>query len=193
MLSVLFLFYVSVSSALDLSLGVPSYGGNGCPAGSASIALSPDNTSLSILFDSYMAEAGSNGKMLDRKSCNVAIPVHVPQGFSISIFKFDYRGFVNIPEGGQGSLNAEYFFAGQRGPMFRKYFGSGYSDNYMFTNRLLATAVIWSPCGKDVILRSNSNMLVRSNSDYEDTMGTVDSIDVDSGIIYYLTWRACTY
>ena len=32
----------------DIALGVPGYGGNGCPAGSASVTLSPDAKSLSI-------------------------------------------------------------------------------------------------------------------------------------------------
>jgi hypothetical protein len=119
------LFFLSLlmisSTALaqpSLSLGQPSYGGTGCPAGSASVAINPDKTSLSILFDEYLSEAGFNGKQMDRKSCNIAIPVHVPQGFSVSVFKTDYRGFASVPHGGYGNLNVEYFFAGQQGPRF---------------------------------------------------------------------------
>src|SRR5262249_52788568 len=61
----------------DIYLGIPSYGGTGCPAGTASVTLSPDAKALSILFDTYVAEVGgTSGKTLDRKSCNVAVPVH---------------------------------------------------------------------------------------------------------------------
>ena len=48
------LLSLSVASAFaqnDIALGTPGYGGNGCPAGSASVTLSPDAKSLSIIFD----------------------------------------------------------------------------------------------------------------------------------------------
>ncbi|HZY67241.1 MAG TPA: DUF4360 domain-containing protein, partial [Devosia sp.] len=87
------------SYADDIALGEPGYGGTGCPDGSASVTLSPDAKSLSILFDEYYVEAGgSTNKSLDRKSCNIAIPVHVPQGLSVSILNIDYRGYNSLPQ-----------------------------------------------------------------------------------------------
>lgn len=69
-----------------ITLGEPGYGGTGCPSGSVSATLSPDATSLSLLFDKYqVAVGGTTGESFDRKSCNIAIPVRVPQGFSVSI------------------------------------------------------------------------------------------------------------
>ena len=180
------------SMADDVRLGTPSYGGTGCPGGSASAVLSPDHQSLSILFDSYVVEAGGNsGKTTDRKSCNVAIPVHVPQGLSLSIFKVDYRGFNNLPYGAYSQFNVEYFFAGERGPSYTKTFYGSLSSNYTLTNTLAARAVIWSLCGKEVILRSNSNMLVKTNAQRAEASSTVDSIDIDAGLKYHLQWRRC--
>ncbi|MBF0297129.1 MAG: DUF4360 domain-containing protein [Oligoflexia bacterium] len=176
----------------DISLGTPGYAGNGCPAGSASITLSPDRKSLSILFDQYVANAGgSTGKSLDRKTCNLAVPVHVPQGYSISVFKVDYRGYVNVPVGGNGNFNVEYFFAGVRGPRAVKTFQGGYDSEYTLSNDLIGRALVWSPCGQDVNLRVNSAMLVKSNSAFEDAMATVDSIDIKAGMIYHIQWREC--
>jgi type 1 fimbria pilin len=65
----------------------PATAGNGCPSNSTSHAITPDGTTLSILFDKYIAEPGN-------KSCNIAIPVHVPNGFQVSTLKADFRGFV---------------------------------------------------------------------------------------------------
>ncbi len=173
-------------------LGTPSYGGTGCPAGTASAALSPDATSLSILFDQYVVQAGGpGGQSLDRKACNIAIPVHVPQGFSVSVFKIDYRGFNNLPAGTYSQFGVEYFFAGARGPGYTKHFAGPLSDNYLLTNTLAASAVTWSPCGQDVILRTNSNMFVHTNSAMEQAMATVDSLDVGSGLIYHFQWQRC--
>src|SRR3954468_8775829 len=83
-----------------ITLGQPIMGGTGCPAGSASAVLSPDGKSLSILFDQYTVQAGgTTGQQFDRKACSVAIPVHVPQGYAVSILQIDYRGFNALPVG----------------------------------------------------------------------------------------------
>ncbi len=175
----------------DIALGVPGYGGNGCPAGSASVTLSPDAKSLSIIFDQFIAEAGPNvGKRLDRKACNIAIPVHVPSGYSISIIAVDYRGFVSLPRNATAKLSAEYFFAGMQGPRFVKDFRGVQNTDYTFNNTLGVAANVWSPCGADVNLRVNANMML-TNSGFEDAMATVDSTDINAGIIYQLQFRRC--
>lgn len=180
------------SLADDIRLGAPSYGGSGCPAGTASAALSPDQKSLSILFDQYQVNAGGRtGVVMDRKSCNVAVPVHVPQGLSLSIFKVDYRGFNSLPYGAYSRFHVEYFFAGARGPTYDKTFYGSLNSDYLLTNTLAATAVIWSPCGQDVNLRVNSSMLARTNGQNQQTFATVDSADIRAGLVYALQWRRC--
>jgi hypothetical protein len=181
------------SLADSVYLGNPSYNGTGCPTRSAAVALSPDQQSLSILFDRFSAEAGGQtGKDLDRKTCDIAVPVHVPQGLSVSVFKVDYRGFNSLPYGAYSQFNVEYFFAGNRGPTYKKTFNGSLTDSYLLTNTLAATAIIWSPCGQDVNLRVNSSMLVRTNSAREAALATVDSADIHSGLVYHLAWRRCS-
>lgn len=180
------------SFADNIRLGDPSYGGTGCPAGSAAVALSPDAKSLSILFDQYVVEAGGNsGRDTDRKTCNIAVPVHVPQGLSVSVFKVDYRGFNSLPYGSYSQFNVEYFFAGNRGPSYQKTFNGYLTDNYLLSNTLTASAIVWSPCGQDVNLRVNSSMLVRTNAQRHQAFATVDSADIRSGLVYHLSWRRC--
>jgi hypothetical protein len=181
----------SSSYADDISLGYPGYGGTGCPQGSASVTLSPDQKSLSILFDSFVAEAGSTGVRLGRKNCNIAIPVHIPQGYSVSIIGVDYRGYVAVPRGGNARLNTEYFFAGQMGPRFQESFPGGYNDDYTISHSLEATGLVWSACGTSVNLRVNTAMTVQSNARLDATMATVDSADFNAGLIYHLQWRRC--
>lgn len=182
----------AAAQADDIALGEPAYGGNGCPAGTASAVLSPDSKTLSVLFDEYIAEAGDSvGKSIDRKSCNLAIPVHVPQGYSVSILKVDYRGFVSVPRGGTALFTAEYFLAGSRGPRTSKMFRGAIDDEYLIQDNLLATAVVWSSCGADVNLRINSSMMARTNRSGDDVLATVDSTDVDSKMVYHLQWKRC--
>lgn len=194
MLSALLLWSAILSPAMadDIRLGEPGYGGSGCPSGTASVTLSPDQKSLSIIFDEFLVEAGaSSGKRMNRKNCNLAIPVHVPQGLSISVIDVDYRGFVSLPSGTMAQFNAEYFFAGMRGPRFTKRFSGALDQDYLLTNTLGVQASIWSPCGKDVNLRVNSAMLVRSNRYGDDALATVDTADFKAGILYKLQWKKC--
>jgi len=157
-----------------------------------SVTLSPDQKSLSLLFDRYQVEVGgSTGKSFDRKSCNVAIPVHVPHGRSISILAVDYRGYNNLPPGGTSQFNVEYFFAGGRGPKFTKNFRGPLDKDYTISNRLVADALVWSRCGVDVNLRTNASMRLSTKNKAE-AMATVDTEDVKAAIIYHLQWRSCS-
>lgn len=175
----------------DIQLGTPGYGGNGCPANTASVTLSPDAKSLSIIFDQFIVEAGGMFRSTERKTCNIAIPVHVPQGLSVSVIDVDYRGYVALPAGAQARLTAEYFLAGYLGPRFDKQFIGRTDTDYSFSNAIGIQAQVWSPCGADTILRVNAAMLVRSNRYNDEAMATVDSADFKAGMLYKLQWRRC--
>ena len=175
----------------DISLGEPGYGGTGCPDGSVSVTLSPDQKSLSLLFDQYQVSVGGEtGKSFDRKSCNIAIPVFVPQGLSVSILKIDFRGFNHLPQYGTSQFNVEYFFAGTRGPAFQKKFSGPLDEDYTINNELTARSIVWSGCGADVNLRTNSSMRVKTVSNKE-AMASIDSEDINAAIVYQLQWRDC--
>ncbi|TNF04056.1 MAG: DUF4360 domain-containing protein [Deltaproteobacteria bacterium] len=192
LLALLMLSAAPVQANDDISLGEPGYGGSGCPQGSASAILSPDGKSLSILFDEFMVEAGgATRKTVARKTCNIAIPVHVPQGFSVSIVDIDYRGFNSLPSGASSQFTAEYFFAGQRGPRYAKSFRGALDDEFLIQNRLGLQALVWSKCGADVNLRVNASMMVRTNRYKQDALAMVDSADVQAGIRYQLQWKRC--
>lgn len=184
--------FLSLSSLANaqLRLGEPGYGGNGCPAGSANVILSPDQTELSILFDSFMVEA-SGRTTVDRKSCNLAIPVHVPQGYSVSIINVDYRGFNSLPQGARSSLTAEYFFAGGRGPRTVRNFVGELNSDYLVNDRLQATALVWSRCGESVTLRVNASMMVQTNRRGDQALASVDSADVSTAMLYKFQWKRC--
>jgi hypothetical protein len=189
----LFLFMLLFSSLVlsnDIYLGTPGYGGSGCPAGSASIGLSPDLKSLSIIFDEFIVEAGGRKRMA-RKSCNIAIPVHVPQGMSVSIIKVDYRGFISQARGSKSRLSTEYFFAGKRGPKLNRIFKGALEEDFTLTDNLALLAKVWSKCGKSVNLRVNTSLLSRANKFKDETLAMIDSADFKAGLVYHLKWKYC--
>lgn len=157
------------------------YGGNGCPDGSASVSVSPDGQELSILFDQFIAVGNKAAER--RKSCNMSIPIKVPQGFQISLYDADYRGYVAPST--TGRLRAEYFFAGQRGPVFSRTF-RGETD-YNVRDKLATVADVWSRCGDSVNMRVNAAMTASGQG-----MATVDSFDLSHrGLVYHIKYRKC--
>lgn len=180
------------ASANGISLGNPGYGGTGCPSGTVSATLSPDGRSLSMLFDQYTVSAGGiTGRAFDRKSCNVSIPVFVPNGYSVAVLGVDYRGYNQLPHRASSQFNVEYFFAGGRGPAFRRSFFGTLNQDYYINNQLVAENLVWSPCGADVNLRTNSSLRLNTFNNAE-ASASVDSQDVSAAIVYHLQFRRCS-
>lgn len=172
-----------------LTLGNPVYGGTGCPAGTAAAAIS--GQTLSILYDQFVAEAGGpTGRTFDRKSCNLAIPVHVPNGLSVSIVSVDYRGYNGLPPGASSVFRVEYFFAGGTGPVFNQTFGGPRQQDFTISNTIVAAANVWSACGQDVTLRTNASIRV-TTSGGQQALATVDTTDIDAALVFHLQWRSC--
>jgi hypothetical protein len=189
---------LSLSSAFadDIRLGIPGTGGTGCPAGTVSATLSPDQKTLSLIFDQYVVQAGGyTGQRIGRKNCQIALPIHVPQGYSFSIIQMDYRGFNALPAGASSQFNVEYFLAFPgapvSGPRYSQRFYGPLNSDYLIPNQIGVSAAVWSPCGADLNLRTNTSMMVMSNSSNEEAMSTVDSIDAKGSILYQLQWRRC--
>ena len=184
---------LALSAEAQIKLGQPSYGGSGCPAGSASVSITEDGKTMSVLFDQFAAEAGNTtGRRIDRKSCNLRVPIKVPQGFSVALIGVDYRGFNAIPgSGAYTEFNAEYFYAGARGPRFTRRFQGPQSNEYLINNKLIATSFVWSECGKEVIFGINAAATAMANSQMQQTMMVVDSADITAGLLYQFSWRRC--
>ena len=170
-----------------------AYAGNGCPQGSASVVISPDKTSVSFLFDDYIAEAGGHGqRTFDRKKCDIALGLKIPRGISVSLADADYRGFHDLPRGARATFKRDYFFAGKTGPSMTKTWNGARSNDFKVTDNLAVFANVWSRCGADVILRSKSAATVKTQRGREALM-MVDSIDIKSKTLfrYNFRYKAC--
>lgn len=183
--------------AAMVSLGVPVYSGAGCPTGTVSSALSQNGAALSLLFDSFVVEAGA-GIPVARKNCDVEIPVRVPSGIRASLIGVDYRGFNNLPAGAKANLLAEYVFTGAASMLFNTTFYGPLLENYFLQNTLSSAKQVWSSCGGDYVLRSNKALVVVTNNAGEQAMSSVDSIDVVTNdpnrplnATFYFEWQPC--
>jgi hypothetical protein len=186
----------SWSFADDIRLSQPDYGGTGCPAGTVAASLAPDAKTLSIIFDQYGVELDPSlsGKTRDRKNCQISIPVHIPQGLSVSVLELDFRGYNNLPYGASSKLDISYFIGvgtTRSSARFAKTFVGPKDDEYLVNNQLQVGAVVWSPCGQSVNLRTTTALTLSNPELMDNAQVTLDSIDVSAGLVYRLQWRTC--
>ncbi len=181
-------------------VGPPAFGGNGCPAGTMRVVFAPDNLSLSILFDQFVAEAsGEKGQKRDVMACDALIPIEIPPNMQMEITRVDYRGFVALPQNARARLHALFNFRGRGGDgdrlNMRFDFQGPVADVYEISTDLLndvRTGTEVSPCGGTTVLRVYNQLQVNAKKSGEQAQATIDSIDGSSNAIYHLNWRACT-
>jgi Domain of unknown function (DUF4360) len=181
----------------------PVYFGSGCPKGSLLVSI-PDfpgqeKTTVTVLFSEYIA-ATSGSTTRARKSCNMALPVHVEPGLSVGIFKVDYRGNAYVPSSlattkPYASFNAEYFFAGQRGPIkSRTYRGTATQalEKEIFETDTVG-AIAWSECGGTTNFRIQTSLLAyKPKASDTDVSIALDSKDINQDGFYFgFTSRHC--
>ena len=170
-----------------------NYAGKGCPAGSASVVLSSDKKTVSMLFDQYEVTAGGPGERTrTRSKCDIALSMKVPNGVSVSLVDADYRGFIDLPRGATARFTRDYFFAGERGPRLQAKWRGTKDDDFLIKDRLGVFAQTWSACGANVILRSKTTASLRTRRGREAAMG-VDSADFNAKTVfrYSFRYRAC--
>ena len=160
------------------------FAGTGCQAGS--ISITGENTdTLSVLFDSYDAGSDSASGQNRRASCSFSVPIRVPAGFQVSTMTADWQGFAE----GRTQLNRKYFFAGQPfdAQWLRSNFNSRDGVDYLKRDTMQHQTFTWSPCGRDVTLRINSNIRAMNNKSYM----AVDTVDMKNRVEFHVQWRAC--
>lgn len=172
----------------------PSYGGTGCPSGTARAVVSPDRTSFTMIFDNYIAQAGAGGHpMIDRKNCQILVNLDVPQGWTYSIARMDYRGFYSLGAGATGSQQATYYFQGNlQQASLRSNFVGPTQGNYLFSDTLGLNALVWAPCGARVGVNINTSLLAQVNNPSTYAYLTTDSADGSVKTTFALQWQKCT-
>lgn len=96
--------FISIGAmAQNFQLGRAVIGGSGCPSGSASVAVSPDRSSISIIYDHFSIQARA-GTSAAQSNCAVRIPVSVTAGYMIDATSLEYRGFVSLPDRGSANI-----------------------------------------------------------------------------------------
>lgn len=177
-------------------IDVVTVNGSGCPAGTAAVAVSPDNTAFTVTYSQYTAQVGVGATALDwRKNCQLNIVVHVPQGFTYAISKVDYRGFASLMAGATAIQRANYYFQGQSQTAFVSHpFTGPLGDDWQTSDEVPIAAMVWSPCGALRNLNINTELRVQAGTSNPATTTSFISMDSTDGAIntvYHFQWAFC--
>lgn len=169
---------------------------NGCPAGSHSIVVSPDGTTLSILFDQFtVASNGVSGGM-QRKTCRISSPLNLPANQSIDVYKVDYRGFAKLAAKQEAELDVQYFLGPRdngRGRVFKRKIKGPLEGDYLFTETIGAGQMKRVGCGAAAILNVGIALGLADGPRVGQAMASLDTTDAAPGgaLVYHLDLRKC--
>lgn len=177
-------------------IDVATVNGSGCPAGTAAVAVSPDNTAFTVTYSDYLAQVGVGARPTDfRKNCQLSLELNVPQGFTYAIAKADYRGFASLAPGATALQRANYYFQGQSPTAFADQSFSGpLTDNWQVTDSTELSALVYAPCGERRNFNINTELRVNAGkSDPRTTTSfmAMDSTDGDIATVYQFSWKTC--
>ncbi|MFG3204970.1 DUF4360 domain-containing protein [Streptomyces sp. NPDC048192] len=176
-------------------IDVATVNGSGCPAGTAAVAVSPDNTAFTVTYSDYLAQAGGGSDPTAfRKNCQLNLIVHVPQGFTYAIAEADYRGFLSLQPGASATQRASYYFQGSSQTVPRTHpFSGAYNDDWQATDTTDWAQLVWAPCGVQRNFNINTELRVSAGTTSADKVSfmTMDSTDGDISTVYHLAWKEC--
>jgi hypothetical protein len=186
----------TVAPSGKIVIDLVTVNGTGCPAGSAAVAVSPDNTAFTVTYSKYIAQVGPNIAATEaRKNCQLNVLVHAPQGFTYAISKVDYRGYANLAAGATALERANYYFSGMSTTTYISHpFTGPLNDDWQTTDVADLTAMVWSPCGAQRNLNINTELRAAAGTSDKTATSLIqmDSADTDIQTVYHLSWDKCT-
>jgi hypothetical protein len=169
--------------------------GSGCPKDTAYVLPAPDNTAFTVTYSNYIAQVGAgSGADEFRRNCQLALNVHVPQGYTYAIAKADYRGYARLQTGAWGYEQANYYFQGESHTTRSRHDFRGYYDNdWQASDVVGIESLSWAPCGGKRFLNVNTELRVgMGTSDPKlNSQLTMDSTDTSISTIYHVAWKKC--
>ncbi len=165
-----------------------------CGGGSYSVVNSPDGTSVCVLFDNFTTQGNQAVAGVARTNCAVRIPLNLPPGYSLGVFRMDYRGFAHLDPRQTAQLSVDYGVGRQgRGRNFRRGLKGAFDGDFSFAENIGAGLMKRAGCGEDAALNLAATLDLRPNGGSPEAVVTLDSIDgaARGGVTFYIDLRKC--
>jgi hypothetical protein len=177
-----------------VTVSVQTVNGSGCPAGTAAVAMQPDNTGFKITYSDFIARAGGGAPATDfRKNCQVNLLVHIPQGFTFAIARADYNGRARLAAGATALERSNYYYQSSSDNNYVDHYIYGPQSGTWHTIDVTeADELVYGPCGETRSLNVNTELRVDAGSAASTTSWiSLRSSEGDVYTIVQFSWRQC--
>lgn len=190
----------------NVRVSVAGVSGAGCPTGSVRATLSPDNSTVSVLFDRFITEIPANSEQKRvRLLCQVRLNFHFYGQNRIAVVGSDLRGFVSIPQNASTTFQVQHYSPFTMNPkvlqdmnLTQKYTGP-VSEDVMLQSQFTKKP-LWSHCGTQGGWQGQPLMNIwitidsENYSTDEDLISGVDTLDVNASasLKYHIIWKQDT-
>lgn len=167
--------------------------GSGCRAETAAVAVSPDRQAFTVIYSTYVAQAGAGSKSKDEsRNCSITVQLNVPANLTYAVSAVDYRGFAHLEPGGSATLSARYHFQSSGAPSYTVHsFASGLDEDWQVTDAA-GTGAEFGNCGKDRKIDIDTELRAQADRATAPTsLIAMDSTDSEVTSTYHLTYRNC--
>jgi hypothetical protein len=191
---------------VDIQVEVTRMQGLGCPTGGASATLSPDGSSISILFDKMSTELAAGSPSIEKKTCLVYLGLKFEGPYRVAIVGSDARGFVSVPQGAQSTISIQHYSIFTMDPrilrrmnLTQTFVGPAAEDVVLHSE--FRDVPMWSYCGSQMRGRQSMPLMTiglsieSSNSNpSENLIAAIDSLDIGGTptLTYDLLWTQDT-
>ena len=167
---------------------------SGCDTGTYSVVQSDDGTALSVLFDAFTIQTLSrDGKGSKQIRCELRIPLHLQDGFSLGVYRVDYRGFAHLAAQQSSELTVNYALGSdKKGRRFQRKLNGDYDADFLFSENIGAGLMKRAGCGDAAVLNV-SIVLALNAQPFGEAAAGLDSSDgaPKGGLIYHLDAKKC--
>jgi hypothetical protein len=183
------LLFSLLTLALAGGLSTGANAQDGCPQGTYSVVNSPDGASLSILFDEFLVSGAGSAQ----KQCNLQVPLHLPEGYSLGVYRVDYRGYAHLSRKQTSELTVDYHLGPKdKGRRFHRKTKGEHDGEFLFTENIGAGLMKRVGCGEGAALNVSVKLALAAGGESE-AMAALDSADgaAKGGLIYYFDIKKC--
>lgn len=164
-----------------------------CGAGTYSVTTTDDGTTLSVLFDDFVVTSGASGQTVT-KTCTIHVPLNLPTGYSLGVYRVDYRGYSRLSAQQSAGLSVDYALGPhENSRRFQKRLRGAQEGDFLFSENIGGGLMKRVGCGQAAALDLTATLELQSVPQAAAGVAALDSVDgaPAGGIIYRFNLRRC--
>jgi hypothetical protein len=193
--SVLLLGQQAFAKPFPAFLSPPQANAAGCAAGSYSVVNAPDGSSVSVLFDGFSVKRTAAQSGAAVATCALEIPLNLPEGYSLGVYRIEYRGFAHLAAGQSAQLSVDYGLGPHsRSRRYHRGIRGAFEGDYSFTENIGSGLMKRVGCGEAATLNFAATLALEDGGNAGEGVLALDSSDgaPKGGLIFHLDRRKCS-